>query len=777
MQTARYHNHGLTPLAARKLCLHIYGTRDQNLALLNIASWTGADKLRDPDLICSKTMFKLSRLLKLSLSIAALLLSTSPHANTPMAQSAPVAAKKPKDVTLHGDTRFDDYFWLRDKDNAEVQAYLKAEAAYSAQYFEPLDGFKDALYNEMLGRIKQTDDAVPYRNGQWWYTSRQIEGKQYPVHLRWAAQGSERALDTKQAEQVVLDVNQLSEGKKFMSVRGPSVSPDGHRIAYATDETGARDYTLFARDLKTQKALPVKIEKTAGFTWAADNKTLFYITMDAAKRSNKLWRHEIGQKRADALVYEEKDELFSIEIGGTRDHRYVVLTSGSKDTSEVRLIDAAKPSSAARIVLPRKKEQEYSLDHHDGKLYVRINDTGRNFRLVTMDANKPDLSTAKEIVAHRKNVMLEDIDTFKDFFVLKERDDGSVKLRIFDTKTMQDHHVAFDETVYSTNGTANAEFDTKNYRFVFNSLATPASVYDYNPATRNKALMKVQPVLGGYDATRYQSERHYATAKDGTRIPISIVYRKDMKRSGSQPTLLEGYGSYGYPFDPSFSSSRVSLLDRGVVYAIAHIRGGGDLGQLWYDDGKLDKKMNTFTDFIAVADALVEKKIASPEHLIIHGGSAGGLLMGAVTNLRPELFKAVVSEVPFVDVINTMTDETLPLTVGEFLEWGNPKIKVQYDWMRAYSPYENLKRGAYPAMFIRTGLNDSQVSYWEPAKYAAKLRTLKTDSNPLLFAINMDAGHGGASGRYDALKEAAMMYTFMLQQWGLTSPATGKTSQ
>lgn len=675
--------------------------------------------------------------------------------------SAPQAARKPKDVSIHGDKRIDNYFWLRERDNPEVLAHLKAENDHAEAWFKPLNEFKNKLYAEMLARVKEDDEGVPWRKGAWWYFSRTATGQQYPTWAR--RKGSPDA-----ADETVLDMNTLAKGKPFLQLGTFAPSPDGKMLAYSLDETGALDFTLYVKNMANGEILPLKIEKTAGAVWANDNRSLFYLTKDEAKRTAQVWRHELGQAGADTLVYEDRNELFWVDLAKTLDGQYIVIHSDSKDTTELRVISADKPKSRLRIVLPRKKGREASLEHRDGLFYLRVNDTGPNFRLVTVPAAKPDIAQAKELIAHRKNVMLEDVEVFSQHMVIAERDGGLQKLRVWDFATGQSHHIAFDEAVYSASAKDNHDYDTDTFRFAFVSLATPQTTYDYQMATRTLTLKKRQPVLGGYDSALYESRQIRARAKDGTLVPISLVWRRDLRQAGQpQALLLDGYGAYGISNDVYFSNSRVSLLDRGVVVALAHVRGGTDLGRSWYDDGKLAKKMNTFTDFIACAEALVEQGFTTPKQLIIEGGSAGGLLMGVVTNLRPELFKGVVAEVPFVDMLNTMLDETLPLTVGEFLEWGNPKKKADYAVMRAYSPYDNLKAGAYPAIYLRTSLNDSQVPYWEPAKYAAKLRTLKTDQNPLLLSINLDAGHGGASGRYDALKERAQTLTFMLAQWGL----------
>ncbi len=688
----------------------------------------------------------------------------------------PVATKRPKDVTVHGDRRIDDYFWLRERDKPDVMDYLKAEADYTAQYYKPLAGLQAKLYAELVGRIKQTDEGVPARQGVWWYSSRTLEGKQYPLFVRRAASGPQRAYDAAAPEQTLLDLNALAQGRKFLAVNLMQVSPDGKRLAYSLDETGARDFELHVRDIATGEDAAWKAARTDGAQWAADSKTLFYVTSNEAKRRNQLWRHRLDGNGPDELIYEEKDELYNIGLGRSADGRYLMLHSIAKDTTEIRVLPADKPLAAWQVLLPRKSGIEYSAEHRDGQLMLRINDRGPNFRLIALPLPKglsvtpAQLAKARELIPHREDAMLERVAMFKQHMAVQVREQGSVKLRVFEhAHPGKPRDIAFDQAVFTATVGDNREYDSDTLRLNFQALTTPATVYDYGLKSGKLALRKQQPVIG-FDGSRYESKRLFATARDGTQVPISLVYAKALRGEGPRPLLLRGYGSYGISSDPRFNANDLSLLDRGAVVAIAHIRGGGDLGRRWYLDGKLAKKMNTFTDFIAVADALVKEGWTSPSQLIINGGSAGGLLMGAVVNLRPELFKAVVAEVPFVDVINTMLDETIPLTTEEFIEWGNPKIAEQYAWMRTYSPYDNLKVGAYPAILTRTGINDSQVPYWEPAKYVAKLRTLKTNSaTPLLFDINLSAGHGGASGRFDALKERAKVYAFMLQQWDMAA--------
>jgi oligopeptidase B len=682
---------------------------------------------------------------------------------------APLAPREPKDVTVHGDLRIDDWFWLRNRADPRTVAYLQAENAYADTWFALHAALKETLYQEMFSRIQQDDDSVPYRKGNWWYATRTQTGEQYPRHIRRRAIGSERRYDLEGSDETLLDLNEMARGKGFLRLGAATMSRDAALLAYTADFTGGRDYTLHFKDLSSGAIDAWSMPEVASVVWANDSRTLYYVTMDEAKRASRLWRHIVGAGTADLLLYEEVDELFSVDVSKTRDERFVVVAIGSMDSSEIRLIDAdagGDVAPALRTVFARRADIEVDLDHRDGRFFVRINDTGRNFRLVSVDAATADLANAVEIIAARDDVMLDDFDLFARHLVVTERVVGSLELRVLDLVRGGEHRIAFDEAAYSVHTDASPEFETTTLRFVYTSMTTPASTFDYDLITRERVLRKRQPVPG-YDPALYASDRLMAKAADGTGVPISLVWRRDAKLRGPQPLLLYGYGSYGIPLDPAFSQTRVSLLDRGVIFAIAHIRGGGDLGRTWYEAGKMAKKETTFTDFIACAEALVERGLTTPQHLAIEGGSAGGLLMGAVVNQRPDLFKAVVAEVPFVDVINTMLDETLPLTAGEFIEWGNPKIAEQYAWMRAYSPYDNLKPGAYPAMLVRTGLNDTQVAYWEPAKYVAKLRTLKADANPLLLKINLEVGHGGASGRFDSLREIAEDDAFLLAQWGL----------
>ena len=677
--------------------------------------------------------------------------------------AAPPAAKKvPHMQMLHGDTLTDDYFWLRERENPEVRKFLEAENAYTDAYMKPTEPFQKALYEEMLSRIKETDLTVPYRDGGWYYYSRTEKGKQYPIYCR--KKGSLEA-----PEEVYLDVNELAKGERFMSVWQQDVTDDGRLLAYTTDNTGFRDYTLWFKDLTTGKLFAEKVPRVASIAWAADNKTLFYTTTDPAKRPCRLYRHTLGSDpKADALIFEEKDERFRLFTGRSRSKAVILVGSNSHTASEWRWLPAGEPAGALRMISPREADHEYDVDHRGDLFYIRSNKGCRNFRVVTAPMTDPGQANWKDMAPCRDHVMVEGIDLFADWAVFYEREDALPRIAVTNLDSGASYRVDFPEAIYSVSPISNAEFRTKTLRFEYESFTTPPSVYDFDLADKTRNLLKQREVLGGYDASRYTSERRYATASDGTKIPISLVYRRGFAADGKAPMLLTAYGSYGAPSEAEFNSSRVSLLDRGVVFAVGHIRGGGELGKRWHDQGRMMSKRNTFTDFIAVAEALISDRYTSKDRLVIEGGSAGGLLMGAVTNMRPDLFHAVVAHVPFVDVINSMLDESLPLTVGEFEEWGNPKIKEQYDYMKSYSPYDNLEAKAYPAMLVKTSFDDSQVMYWEPAKYVAKLRTLKTDENPLIFKINMAGGHGGSSGRYDRLKETAFDYAFILGQMGIS---------
>lgn len=669
----------------------------------------------------------------------------------------PVATKKPHPVTLHGDTRVDEYFWLRDKESPEVLGYLEAENAYADAQLAPTEALQKSLYEEIVGRIQETDQSAPYRKGAFEYYHRTEEGKQYRTYCRREPGDSE-------SEQVLLDMNALAEGRPFLGLGVYEVSPDGRYLAVSLDETGFREYTLQIKDLRSGEMLAERIEKVKSFAWASDSRTFFYAVDDETKRPNRLFRHRLGATGEDALLYQEDDERFRVAVWPSRSGEYIFRGAFSHTTSEISFLSAAEPSAEWRMVAERKQDHEYDVSHRGGELLIRTNDRGRNFRVVRTPIGKPGPASWKEIVPHRDDVMIEGLDVFQDFYVLLERETGLPYIRVSSFADGRSHRIAMDEPVYAVYPGNNEEFSASVYRFRYESLTTPNSVFDYEVASKMRSLVKQVEVLGGYDPAEYESERLWATAKDGTRVPISVVYKKGTPRDGSSRMLLAGYGSYGYPYPTGFSHSRVSLLDRGVTYAIAHIRGGGELGKPWHDQGRMEHKMNSFTDFVAVAEHLTANGYTSSDRLAIQGGSAGGLLMGAVSNLRPDLFGVVISLVPFVDVLNTMLDDTLPLTVGEYEEWGNPNERDGYFRIKAYCPYTNINAQPYPTILVRTSLNDSQVMYWEPAKYVARLRAMKTDDNPLLFKINMDAGHGGASGRYDYLKETALDYAFVLSQ-------------
>ncbi|HEY2995809.1 MAG TPA: S9 family peptidase [Methylomirabilota bacterium] len=672
----------------------------------------------------------------------------------------PVAKKVPKIDVVHGDVRQDDYFWLREKDSPDVIAYLEAENAYTEALTRPTAAFQDALYREMLARIKEDDQSVPYPYGGWLYYSRTETGKQYAIHCR------KRATDAQ--EDITLDLNALAVGHAFCSLGAYAVSDDGRWLAYTIDFTGFRDYTLYVKDLTTGALAADRVEKVSSVAWAADSITMFYVVEDDAKRPHRLWRHRLGAPIAeDAFLYEETDALFRLGVWRSRSRAMLLAGSNSFTTTELRWLPAAEPTASWRLILARQHDHEYWVDHGPGPgggtFYIRTNAGGRrNFRLVTAPVDDPDPARWHELVPHRDDVMLEDMDVFADHLVVHERAEGLLRLHVTTLADRASHHIAFPEPAYEVSADANAEFVAPAYRIRYQSFVTPASVFDYDVGARRLDLLKQQPVLGGFDPTRYASERIHATAADGTRVAISLVYRAGTPRDGSSPMLLAGYGAYGLPYPVNFSSSRLSLLDRGVTVAIAHIRGGGELGKRWHDEGRMLNKRNTFTDFIAAADHLVAERYTARDRLVIEGGSAGGLLMGAVLNVRPDLARAALLRVPFVDVINTMLDESLPLTVGEFEEWGNPKIREHYAYMTTYCPYTNLAARPYPEILVRTSINDSQVMYWEPAKWVAKLRALNAGHPPLTFKINMAAGHGGSSGRYDALRETAFDYTWVL---------------
>jgi oligopeptidase B len=682
--------------------------------------------------------------------------------NSSSLPAPPVAKKVPKTTELNGRELVDNYFWLRDKQNPDVAAYLQAENAYTDAVMKPTEGLQKKLYDEMLSRIKETDVEVPYKEGSYFYYTRTEAGKQYSIYCR--KKGNLEA-----PEELLLDVNELAKGQKFMSVRDFSVSDDGNFLAYTTDNVGFRQYTLAVKDLRTGKLLPDHAERVGSVAWANDNKTIFYTVEDpTTKRQFQLYRHTAGTNGSDKLIYEEKDERFNVETAKTRSRAYIFLIAGSHTTTEARYIPADQPTAEFKVLEPRKQDVEYYPDHNGSFFYIRVNDTGRNFRLVKAPVSDPRSANWQEVVPQRADVMLEDTDFFKNYYVLSERENGLPQMQVTDLASGKSQRIEFPEPAYSSYPYTNREYDTSKFRYGYQSFITPRSVFEYDMAAGKSTLLKQKEVPGGYDRTKYQVEQIYAPASDGVKVPISVVHLKGAKMDGTGPMYLTAYGSYGYPYDIAFNSDRFSLIDRGVVFAVAHIRGGGEMGKAWHDDGRMMHKKNTFTDFIASAEYLVKQGYGSKDRLVIEGRSAGGLLMGAVLNMRPDLFHAALVGVPFVDVINTMLDETLPLTVPEFEEWGNPKEKPAFDYMISYSPYDNIEAKTYPNMLVRTSFNDSQVMYWEPAKYVAKMRAMRTDHNSLILKTNMNpAGHGGASGRYDRLHEVAFDYAYFLTQMGI----------
>jgi oligopeptidase B len=687
------------------------------------------------------------------IAIAAVLVSTAVGVAQDVARP-PVAPKRPHTTTIHGRTMTDNYFWLRQKGDPDVVRYLEAENAYTSAVMKPTESMQKSLYDEMLSRIKQTDVTAAYRQGAYSYFSRTEEGRQYPIFMRTHVGRADTT--------VILDQNEAAKGHGFYAIAAFDVSDDGNLLAYTIDTTGYRQFALRVKDLRSGKNLVDDVPRVTSVTWATDNKTLFLTTEDSiTKRSDKFWRHAVGT-RENALVYDEKDELFDIFAGRSRDKAMILLTSYSKTSNEARYVRADQPTSSPTVILPREKGHEYYVDYDDGRFYIRTNRGATNFRLVSAPVNEPTTGWT-EVVAHEPNVKLDDASFFRDYIVLSEREGGLPYLRVIDKKTKASHRISTPEPVYALFLGQNAEYDTRSIQFVYNSLVTPASTFEYDMSTKQRTLLKQQPVLG-YQPSGYESKRVWVTARDGAKVPVALVYRKGTKFDGSAPMLLYAYGSYGASLDPTFSSNRLSLIDRGFIYAQASIRGGGELGEPWREAGRMMKKMNTFTDFIDVADYFVKNQYTSSDRLMIQGGSAGGLLMGAVVNMRPDLFKAAIAQVPFVDVINTMLDASLPLTTSEYIEWGNPNEKAAFDYMMQYSPYDNVKSQAYPDMLIEVSYNDSQVAYWEGTKFAAKLRAMKTGDSRLLLKTNMGAGHGGSSGRYDRLKEIAFEMAFFIDE-------------
>lgn len=672
----------------------------------------------------------------------------------------PVAEKHPKEFTAHGDTRIDDYYWLNERENPKVIDYLKAENAYLDTMMSGTRALQDKLFAEMKGRIKEKDESLPFKNNGYWYYSRFEEGKQYPIFCR-----KKETLEA--AEEIMLDQNKMAEGFKYFSIGGRVVSDNNELLAYTADSVSRRLYGLRFKNLATGAVYPETIPNVDGgnLAWAADNKTFFYIRKNVKTLLGyQVWRHVLGtDPKQDVLVFEEKDDRFYLGLYRTKSKKYVTIVSDlNQVSSEYQLLEAANPTGNFAVFQPRQDNLQYSIEHYNDKFYVLTDLDAPNFRLMETPEGKTGRDNWKEVIPHRKDVFISTITVFKDHLVLSEVKDALNQIRVINQVAKKDYYIPFDEAVYSSYVNVNPDYNTNVLRLSYTSMTTPASIYDFNMDTQQRELKKQTEVLGGFQKDQYTSERIWATARDGVRVPVSLVYRKGVKKDGSNPLLLYAYGSYGSSTNPGFNSNLISLLDRGFVYAIAHVRGGQELGRQWYDNGHLFHKKNTFFDFIDCAEFLIKEKYTVKEHLYANGGSAGGLLMGAITNLRPDLWKGVVADVPFVDVITTMSDASIPLTTGEYKEWGNPADSAEYTYIRTYSPYDNVEKKAYPNLLVTTGLHDSQVQYFEPAKWVARLRELKTDNNVLLFKINMEAGHGGASGRFDYLKDVALRYAFYL---------------
>jgi oligopeptidase B len=700
-------------------------------------------------------------------ALASLLLApTIVTAQATAPAESPVAAVIPKVDTLHGDVRVDNYYWLREKANPAVTAYLQAENAYTETQTAHTAGLRQRLYQEMLGRIKETDFSVPVLDGGWWYYTRTEQGKSYPIYCR--------KLKTLQApEQVYFDQNEAAAGKQFHALGGMDVSPDGRTLLYLEDTTAFRNYTLYVKDLENGQIVDAIPSVWNGTAWANDNRTFFYMTADSAKRGNAVWRHVIGtQREQDAKVFQEDDVLNDVGLFRSRSGKYVFISADGYTSSEWRLIPTATPAVAPQVIAARRAGVEYNIDHTEGMFLMYTNDGATNFKILRAPDTDPSPASWADWLPYRDSVFVEGVDAFKRYVVVSERSGGLRRLRITSLRDKTTKYISFPEQAYGVFPSGNPEYDTELFRFVYSSLTTPSSVYDYNLRTGQRTLKKRQEIPSGFQAAKYQVRRFMAPARDGARVPVSVLLRRGARLDGQSPLLLYAYGSYGATTEPTFNSNVLSMVDRGFIYAIAHIRGGQEMGRKWYDDGKMMHKLNTFYDFIDVADELVRQKYTSPDRLVANGGSAGGLLMGAVTNMRPDLFRAVVADVPFVDVINTMMDASLPLTAQEWQQWGDPHDETQYRYMLEYSPYDNVAAKEYPWLLVTTSFNDSQVMYWEPAKYVAKLRATKTDDHPLLFKINMAGGHGGSSGRYDRLKEVAFRYAFMLDAVGMAGAAT-----
>ncbi|WP_264564597.1 S9 family peptidase [Flavobacterium sp. N3904] len=672
----------------------------------------------------------------------------------------PIAKVIPKKLKKFGEVRIDNYFWLNDRENPEVIDYLNQENAYYQEKTAHTKDFQAQLFEEMKSRIKEDDQSVPYLYNGYYYITRFEKGQDYPIYSR-----KKESLSAK--EEILFNCNEMAKDKPYFQLGALSVSPDNKLALFSYDIVGRRIYTIQIKNLVTNEILDDKIENVTGSAvWANDNKTIFYSDQDEKTlRSDKIFKHKLGSKQADdVLVYFEKDETFNVEIAKSKSRKYLAIESSSTLTTEYQILDADNPDGEFKVFQKRVRGLEYSINHYGDSFYIMTNkDKAENFKLMKTTVNKTSKANWVEVIAHRKEVLLEDIEIFKDFLVVEERENGLNKIRIMPWSGEGEYYLPFESETYTAYTSSNVDFDTDILRYGYQSMTTPSSIIDFNMKTKVKEVKKEQEVLGGkFDKNNYIEERVWATAEDGTKVPISMVYKKGLKKDGNNPLLQYAYGSYGHSMDATFSSTRLTLLDRGFVFAIAHIRGGEDLGRQWYEDGKLLKKKNTFTDFIDCSKFLIAEKYTSPQHLYAEGGSAGGLLMGVVVNIAPELYNGIIAQVAFVDVITTMLDDSIPLTTGEYDEWGNPNVRKYYDYMLSYSPYDNVLPQKYPNMYVSTGLHDSQVQYWEPAKWVAKLRALKTDNNLLFLDTNMDAGHGGASGRFEAIKELAKEYSFLL---------------
>ncbi len=685
---------------------------------------------------------------------------TNTETNMEDTQTAPVCPKKPKELTIHGDTRIDNYYWLNERENPEVIKYLEEENHYCNTQLKHTEKLQDSLFKEIVARIKQTDQSVPYKFNGYWYITKFEEGKEYPIYSR-----KKETLDA--PEEITLDVNELAKGHAYFQVGSQSVSPNNKIIAFGVDTLSRRIYTIKFKNLETGEMLEDELEvTTGGATWADDNETVFYTKKDEQTlRSFKIFKHKLGTPQSeDQEVYHEADETFGTYVYKSKSKEYIIIGSYSTVSTEFRVLKANNPDGEFSIIEPRKRDHEYGIAHYKNHFFITTNKDAKNFRLMRTPVENTTSENWEEIIPHHDSILLESIEIFKNHLVVEERKNGLTHLRVIKWNTKEEHYIDFGEPAYTAWSSVNPEFDSDILRFGYTSLTTPNSTFDYDMNSREKKLLKQQEVVGSFNKDHYQSERIYVTARDGVKVPVSLVYKKGTERNGKSPLLLYGYGSYGSSMDPYFSSVRLSLLDRGFIYAIAHIRGGEEMGRQWYEDGKLLNKKNTFNDFVDCAEYLVQNNYTNPDKLCAMGGSAGGLLMGAIINQRPDLFKAVVAQVPFVDVVTTMLDESIPLTTGEFDEWGNPKDEKYYHYIKSYSPYDNVEAKGYPALLVTTGLHDSQVQYWEPAKWVAKLRELKTDDNLLLLKTDMDTGHGGKSGRFERYHEVALEYAFLLDQ-------------